>query len=115
MDCLKNFRERVAAEGWLPAARLDAIDAEVLELIDEAVAHRARGAAARRGRARHRRLHQLLSGSAAMPVKTMRDAINEALHLEMERDPRVIVLGEDVAGGAGGTAGQREASAASSA
>jgi pyruvate dehydrogenase E1 component beta subunit len=40
----------------------------------------------------------------------MRDAINQALHQEMERDPRVIVLGEDVSGGAGGTSGQREAS-----
>ena len=39
----------------------------------------------------------------------MRDAINEALHLEMARDPRVIVLGEDVSGGAGGTSGQRDA------
>jgi pyruvate dehydrogenase E1 component alpha subunit len=37
MDCLKRFRERVAAEGWLPVARLDAIDAEVLEQIDLAV------------------------------------------------------------------------------
>jgi pyruvate dehydrogenase E1 component beta subunit len=45
-----------------------------------------------------------------MPVKSMRDALNEALHLEMERDPRVIVLGEDVSGGAGGSSGQREAS-----
>jgi pyruvate dehydrogenase E1 component beta subunit len=45
-----------------------------------------------------------------MPVKSMRDALNEALHLEMERDERVIVLGEDVSGGAGGTSGQREAS-----
>jgi pyruvate dehydrogenase E1 component beta subunit len=31
----------------------------------------------------------------------MRDAINQALHQEMARDPRVIVLGEDVSGGAG--------------
>ena len=44
-----------------------------------------------------------------MPVITMRDAINQALHQEMERDPRVIVLGEDVSGGAGGTSGAREA------
>jgi pyruvate dehydrogenase E1 component alpha subunit len=38
MDCLKNFRARVTAEGWLSSADLDAIDAEVLELIDSAVA-----------------------------------------------------------------------------
>ncbi len=38
-----------------------------------------------------------------MAVKTMRDAINEALFIEMRRDGRVIVLGEDVSGGAGGT------------
>lgn len=41
---------------------------------------------------------------------SMRDALNQALHQEMERDERVIVLGEDVSGGAGGTSGQREAS-----
>jgi pyruvate dehydrogenase E1 component beta subunit len=44
-----------------------------------------------------------------MAQLTMRDAINQALHQEMERDPRIIVLGEDVSGGAGGTSGEREA------
>lgn len=38
MDCLKNFRARVTAEGWLADADLDRVDAEVLALIDEAVA-----------------------------------------------------------------------------
>ncbi|MEM1261372.1 MAG: alpha-ketoacid dehydrogenase subunit beta [Pseudomonadota bacterium] len=38
-----------------------------------------------------------------MPVKTYRDALNETLHAEMERDAKIIILGEDVAGGAGGT------------
>ncbi|MFB0872200.1 MULTISPECIES: thiamine pyrophosphate-dependent dehydrogenase E1 component subunit alpha [unclassified Sphingobium] len=37
-DCLTAFRARVTAEGWLDAAALDAIDAEVAALIDDAVA-----------------------------------------------------------------------------
>lgn len=42
-----------------------------------------------------------------MPMKTMRDAINEALHQAMAADERVFVIGEDVAGGngSGGTVG----------
>ncbi|MEO1089087.1 MAG: alpha-ketoacid dehydrogenase subunit beta [Pseudomonadota bacterium] len=36
-----------------------------------------------------------------MPMKSYRQAINEALRQEMERDQRVILMGEDVAGGMG--------------
>jgi pyruvate dehydrogenase E1 component beta subunit len=36
-----------------------------------------------------------------MAKKTYRQAINEALRQEMERDQRVIIMGEDVAGGLG--------------
>ena len=39
-----------------------------------------------------------------MPEKTMRDAINEALHQAMEQDDSVFVIGEDV-GGCSGSAG----------
>lgn len=41
-----------------------------------------------------------------MPMKSYRDAINEALTQEMERDPRVILMGEDISGGTGGDADQ---------
>jgi len=34
-------------------------------------------------------------------ILSMKDAINEALDLEMRRDPTVIIMGEDIAGGAG--------------
>ena len=36
-----------------------------------------------------------------MSKKSYRQAINEALAQEMQRDPRVIIMGEDIAGGAG--------------
>lgn len=41
-------------------------------------------------------------------IKTYREAINEAIRQEMRRDPTVIVLGEEVSGGAG-CAGQDDA------
>lgn len=34
-------------------------------------------------------------------IISMKDALNEALDLEMRRDPTVIIMGEDIAGGAG--------------
>ena len=43
-----------------------------------------------------------------MPQKSIRQALNEALAQEMRRDPTIVVIGEDVAGGAG-SEGQRDA------
>ena len=37
MDCLRIFRDRVGKEGWLQIAELDAIDDEVMALIDKSV------------------------------------------------------------------------------
>ena len=36
-DCLKRFREHVTKRKWLKAADMDAIDKEVLQLIDDSV------------------------------------------------------------------------------
>ena len=41
-----------------------------------------------------------------MAVKSFRQALNEAIRIEMQRDPNVIVFGEDVCGGTGGTGEQ---------
>ena len=37
-DCLKIFRKRVVAEGWLTAATMNAIDKEIMVEIEKAVA-----------------------------------------------------------------------------
>jgi acetoin:2,6-dichlorophenolindophenol oxidoreductase subunit beta len=38
-----------------------------------------------------------------VPQISFRQALNDALRAEMRRDPAVVIIGEDVAGGAGGT------------
>ena len=45
-----------------------------------------------------------------MAKKSYREAINETLHAEFERDANIFICGEDVSGGAGGSSGEREAS-----
>jgi acetoin:2,6-dichlorophenolindophenol oxidoreductase subunit beta len=44
-----------------------------------------------------------------MTKRTVREALNNAMLVEMERDRRVVVIGEDVRGGAAGSAGDIEA------
>ena len=44
-----------------------------------------------------------------MTVMNIRDALNQVLMQEMERDDNVIVLGEDISGGAGTPSGKQEA------
>jgi pyruvate/2-oxoglutarate/acetoin dehydrogenase E1 component len=43
-----------------------------------------------------------------MAVMMLREAINQTLHQEMARDPNIVIMGEDIVGGAG-TAGGPEA------
>lgn len=43
-----------------------------------------------------------------MAKKSFREALNEAMRQEMARDPRVVLIGEDVAGGQGGSADENE-------
>lgn len=45
-----------------------------------------------------------------MPIRSFRQAINHAMQLEMERDPTVILIGEDIVGGHGGSSGKCGAS-----
>ncbi len=42
-----------------------------------------------------------------MTIKTYREAVEEALAQEMERDERVVLIGEDLRGGHGGNAPKR--------
>lgn len=44
-----------------------------------------------------------------MPKMTYREAVSDAMRLEMRRDSSIIILGEDVVGGRGGTSGIDEA------
>ena len=84
-----------------PTAQLDAIDAEVGAAHRPSRRGRQGRAEAGRGRPAHRRLRLVLRSARMARSITYREAINEALRQEMERDPRVIVMGEDIAGGAG--------------
>jgi hypothetical protein len=102
LDCLKVFRARVTGSGQLTDDQLDQVDQEVATAIDAVGGRRqGRAEAGRRGPA-HRRLRLVLRGDRDMARSiTYREAINEAIAQEMARDERVIVMGEDNAGGAG--------------
>ena len=115
LDCLKRFRARVTEAGQLTDAQLDEIDAEVGR------AHRP-GRRGGQGRARSRAPPTCSPTSTSRTEEatmarsiSYREAINEALAQEMERDESVIVMGEDNAGGAGLARRGRTPGAASSA
>jgi hypothetical protein len=112
MDCLKRFRARNEADHSMPRPR--SMQSMPRPWRSSTVRSPRPKAAARRSKPICTPTSTFSTDfnqrSPLMPQLTMRDALNQALHQEMERDERVIVLGEDVSGGAGGTSGQREAS-----
>ena len=103
---MKHFRRRVGVAALLDTSALDMVDAEVPALIDRAV-DTAR-AAARLAEADPLTDVHVVLRERAMPRKSIRQALNEALAQEMRHDPTVVVIGEDVASGAA-TEGQRDA------
>ena len=50
----------------------------------------------RRSAARSRRTTSPSSGGSSVAERLLVEAVNDALHVEMERDPSVLVMGEDV-------------------
>jgi 2-oxoisovalerate dehydrogenase E1 component len=107
-DPITRFEKRLEVAGILTESQIKAIRQEVVQEIDEAAAWAEQQPDPDPATAtRHVYFEGPLplafeaSEPAGEPV-VMVDAINHALAEEMERDPRVIVYGEDVAGGKGG-------------
>ncbi|MEM1271871.1 MAG: dehydrogenase E1 component subunit alpha/beta, partial [Bacteroidota bacterium] len=107
-DPIRRFEERVIETGAMTSVELDEIRAEVNREVDEAAKWAEEQAdpdpetVAR---------HVYFEGDLGLTYEAnepagepivMVDAINHALHEEMKRDERVLVFGEDVAGGKGG-------------
>ena len=105
-DCLKRFRELMDTSGPLTRAQLDEIDARNAALVDAAVEF-AKGSPLPEPGELHS--HVYVDGPAPRQPNVSSQshelnfgqAINSALRQEMQRDPTVIVIGEDVAGAAG--------------
>ena len=112
-DCLKQFRDQMETAGPLTLIELDTIDAEAAKLVDHAVEFakasplpatnelRTDVYVPARAKPAEDRGRDGSSASAGIRELNFGQAINEALRLEMRRDPTVIVMGEDVAGAAG--------------
>ena len=102
-------RQKVSdAAGLLELADLDAIDAEVADLIEEATS--TKPALRRRPIRRTSQPTSMcpIKGRGPMTVMTIRDAINQTIHAEMERNPDVLCLAKTLSAG-NGTAGGPEA------
>lgn len=108
IDPIARFEARLVEAGLLTTAEIEVLRQEVIREIDEAAAWAEQQPDPDPQTAtKHVYFEGDLNLSFASSEPTgepivMVDAINHALAEEMERDPRVIVYGEDVAGGKGG-------------
>ncbi|MBO6577168.1 MAG: dehydrogenase E1 component subunit alpha/beta [Rhodothermales bacterium] len=107
-DPISRFEQTLLDAGILEAAEIKSIRAEVAKTVDAAAAWAAKQPDPESDTALKHvyfegddGLEYEASTPAGEPV-VMVDAINHALHEEMERNDRMLVYGEDVAGGKGG-------------
>ncbi len=100
-DPLKIFTAKVKQH--ITQEELAAIDEEVEALVNDAVLKAPRRCLPGSGRPADRRVRLILR-VITMTIKTYREAVKEALAQEMERDERVVLIGEDLRGGHGGNA-----------
>ena len=96
-DPIPMYRERLVGEG-LDAGVLDAIDAEVLAAVDRAT-EESRAAPPPDAAAIDTQLWA--DGGSASAELTYREAVARAIAQEMERDPTVYFIGEDIAAAGG--------------
>ena len=110
-DCIKIFREKIILEDLIKENELEKIDNEVHLLVEDAVK--------KSKESKFPSPDELLTDvyseywiivrkEGIIPEKTFRTALNEALIQEMDRDENIIIFGEDVCGGTGGS-GEKDA------
>ena len=90
-DPIDRMEKLALEEGWMDAAELDARRAALRAEVDEAVEWAERSPPARPRHPARRRLREPLTMQT-----TYLEAIRAGLWEEMERDPNVFVLGEDI-------------------
>ena len=100
-DPITAFRERVLASGELKVDEIESIDRQAVAEMEAAVTAAHAGRPHRSKRCTPTSTHPI--DGSSMAKTSFRQALNDALRAEMRRDSRVVIIGEDVAGGAGGT------------
>ena len=100
-ECVGRTSRFLRRIGVLTDERGEAVRKEAEDLLRAGIAAAEAEPPADPGAALHARLRRPAAGTCAMAELTLVEAVNDALHTELERDDDVMVLGEDV-GRAGG-------------